>query len=53
VVEGRPEEAGRSLRMEREKLHKLANHRQCFQPIPLLIENRAGTTGVGCWRISS
>jgi RNA-directed DNA polymerase len=28
----------KALKKEREKLHELTNHRQCFQPIPQLIE---------------
>jgi hypothetical protein len=28
----------KALKKEREKLHEMTNHRQCFQPIPQLIE---------------
>jgi RNA-directed DNA polymerase len=30
--------SGKALKKEREKLHEMTNHRQCFKPIPRLIE---------------
>ena len=30
--------SAKALKKEREKLHEMTNHRQCFQPIPQLIE---------------
>jgi len=30
--------SAKALKKEREKLHEMTNHRQCFQPIPRLIE---------------
>ena len=30
--------SAKALKREREKLHQMTNHRQCFQPIPLLIQ---------------
>ena len=30
--------SAKALKKEREKLHEMTNHRQCFKPIPLLIE---------------
>jgi RNA-directed DNA polymerase len=30
--------SGKALKKEREKLHEMTDHRQCFQPIPQLIE---------------
>ena len=30
--------SAKALKKEREKLHEMTNHRQCFKPIPQLIE---------------